>query len=195
MLNNLAVAHAASGDWQAAESLLRRALGAHRELGTVHANLERLYTWRAALAYREALRDDGPRPPAPALDTVKPAAAPPVPVPAGTPATREAIRAALARWEEARRNGDTAAYLSTYVEGFVPHPGLTHDDWRKSLATALAAAGRPSLAQVEIRVLHPARAVAGFVVAGAGGEPPSYRLLVLRNDGDAWRITHELNAP
>ncbi len=60
--NNLAVLAAYSEDWKSAVSLLEKALATNRNLQTSYQNLNRIYRYQAALAYRAALPDAEAKP-------------------------------------------------------------------------------------------------------------------------------------
>lgn len=60
--NNLAVLTAHKGDWQDAVSLLEKALATNRSLQTSYENLNQVYRYQAALAYRAALPQTDSKP-------------------------------------------------------------------------------------------------------------------------------------
>jgi tetratricopeptide (TPR) repeat protein len=165
--NNLAVIHAAQGQYEKARVALEQSIRTHPSYATAYENLGDVYAKLASQAYdkalqldksntgaqnklslvREIARGPGPLAVAPA---VKEPAKPPVAVtqkepekpkpaaPAGD-ASAEVLKA-VNGWAEAWSKRDVDAYLGYYAKDFQTPSGESRVDWEKARRTRISAA-------------------------------------------------------
>ena len=157
--NNLAVLHAAQGQYAEAQRALEMAIRTHPSYAIAHENLGDVYAKMASQAYDKALQLDrsstaqtklalirelftsAPEPktaavpaapPAPAATAAAPQPAPaPAPAPvAQQPADRSSeVLAAVDNWARAWARKDVDAYLASYSPDFRPPRGESRDAW------------------------------------------------------------------
>lgn len=178
--NNLAVMHAAAGDYDRAIEILKQGLATHAGYRITYDNLTKVYGKLAGEAYSKALGNetaadeplrlaliDGlqgrPAPAvAPAVELVEdsPVAAtaspvapsPAAPPPAaGLPGAEQAIWRAVQSWAEAWSDQRADDYLSYYDQRFVPPGGGSRAQWEALRRRRLAA---PSYIRISLALLE-----------------------------------------
>ena len=211
--NNLAVLAAYSEEWSKAIDLLEQAISTDESLQTSYHNLNQIYRYQAAMAYRAALPDIAdkaiPLPDLTMLDSPArevlsenpvPETAPPAP--AATVVTapdlssqREPVQQALARWANAWSSQDIDAYLASYMPDYVPEGYPSHQSWRKLRRERVLGPSsiRVSVANTDIDVFSGERAMLTFTQTY---QSPAFtdtirKLIVMENVDDAWMISAE----
>lgn len=212
--NNLAVLHAAQGDYQAAREALEMAIRAHPAYAKAHENLGDIHAALARQSYRTALQLDagaaGARAKLERLgdEVVMPTDATPAGAQASAvtadataapAAAREdpstAVLAAVHAWADAWSRGDAAAFLSHYAPGFQPPDGRARTQWEASRRARLAQARDVKVSVLEPRVTmeNGARARVTFRqhYASPTSTRSSERTLHLIQAGGRWLIERE----
>ncbi|MEM7206763.1 MAG: hypothetical protein AAF434_02960 [Pseudomonadota bacterium] len=206
--NNLAVLAAYSEDWSEAIALLQKALATDKRMNTSYQNLNQIYRYQAALAYRAALvdSDDTPLPlpdltmlQAPTEDKkidIAANSAPPAAVeqPADLPDEGELV-ATVQNWARAWSSQDVQRYLDSYTSDYQPDINIDHDTWRSTRRNRVSA---PAFIEVTLRdevveVLSSDRAIVTFTQSYRS---PTFndsvrKLIVLNQTEQGWRIARE----
>ncbi len=213
--NNLAVLAAYSEDWKGAISLLEQALATNKSLQTSYRNLNLIYRYKAALAYRAALpeqnggslllpdltmltspsngADDSAVARAGAESTGDTALTPEWSVDEKSVQTE--VVAALQQWVAAWSAQDIDAYLSSYVPDYAPDTGIAHANWRKLRRQRLL---KPSFIEVsvfdeKIEVLSAQSAMIIFTqeYRTASFQDRVRKLMLMNRSDDGWAISRE----
>ena len=188
--NNLAVLHAAGGDYDTAIEILKQGLATHPSYRTTYDNLTKVYGKLAGEAYSKALGDEriedeplrlalikGVAQPAAQAEPSPAVSAPTAPVPSpaapadslaadsGEAETERAVWQVVQSWADAWAGQQADVYLSFYDSRFVPADGRSRSEWEDLRRQRLAAPRfiRISLAQLEVERPTPDRAIARFI--------------------------------
>ena len=201
--NNLAVLAAYSEDWKGAIELLNKALQTNKSLHTSYRNLNLIYRYRAALAYRAALPDDDQSPlPLPDLTMVNTtqSATPQTASPAVTEVidaepNAADIHATIENWAGAWSAKDVDRYLSSYINNYTPNDGSDNKTWRAVRRQRILAPAsiNVSLGNANIELLSNNKALVTFVQHYQSNvfSDSVQKLMVLRRDGQTWAIERE----
>jgi tetratricopeptide (TPR) repeat protein len=213
--NNLAVLSAYSEDWKGAISLLKQAMATSESLQTSYRNLNLIYRYQAALAYRAALPEENESalrlPDLTMLTSPSHSEASTAEAKAGAESTHGSLStpvgagdsnnvdaeiiAALQKWAAAWSTQDINAYISSYVSDYIPDGGVDHISWRKLRRQRLLS---PSFIEVSVfdtmvDVLSPQRAMITFTQQYRS---PAFhdrvrKLLLMQRGNDGWVISRE----
>ncbi len=213
--NNLAVLTAYSEDWKSAISLLKQALATNKSLQTSYRNLNLIYRYQAAVAYRAALPEKNESslrlPDLTMLTSPSNSEAITAETKAGAESTRESVStpggagdddsgnaeiiAALQKWAAAWSTQDIDAYISSYVPDYIPDGGVDHASWRKLRRQRLL---NPSFIEVSVSdamvdVLSPQRAMITFTqqYRSPAFHDKVRKLLLMQRGNDGWAISRE----
>jgi len=211
--NNLAVLHAAQGDYQAAREALEMAIRAHPAYAKAHENLGDILAALARQSYRTALELDAgaasaraklerlgdeivtrtdATPAKQASEDTADATAAPAPVREDASA---AVLAAVHAWADAWSRGDAVAFLAHYAPGFQPPDGRARTQWEASRRARLAQARDVKVSVMEPRVTLDsdtrARVTFRQHYASPTSTRSSERTLHLIQAGGRWLIERE----
>lgn len=203
--NNLAVLAAYSEDWNGAIDLLKKALATNKSLQTSYQNLNLIYRYRAALAYRAALPDDTKEPLAlPDLTMVSQPTALATFVPERTTEVtpvfdertlRDNITLAVQTWATAWSAQDVDTYLASYADEYAPEGSADRSTWRKTRRDRILkpASIQVSLANTHVELLSDHKALVTFVQHYRSNvfSDSVRKLMVLKRTEDQWSITRE----
>ena len=159
ILNNLGVVSVKLGDVELAAKFFERAITVNEHLAISYKNLQKIYSYRAALGYRQALAltsdqkpplevefiSDLPSSVASSSKTVSPAQQvladnrvekPLVEEPDRSKrlvsdGLQKSISQFVMNWAQAWSSQDAEAYFSHYVEGYQPRPNISHESWKR----------------------------------------------------------------
>ena len=191
--NNLAVMHAAAGDYDTAIEILKQGLSTHPSYRTTYDNLTKVYGKLAGEAYSKALGDEridaeplrlalingltsapspsARRPPAEAdRPSLVPAPSPPTSAPSASAVAAEGSAAqtiwqTVESWADAWAGQRAESYLSFYSMDFVPPGGSSRAEWEELRRRRLTVPDyiKVSLALLDVERPAPSRATARFV--------------------------------
>ncbi|MEM7292995.1 MAG: hypothetical protein AAF420_06305 [Pseudomonadota bacterium] len=212
--NNLAVLAAYSEEWPQAIELLEKALATDTRLETSYRNLNAIYRYRAAQAYREALQDAQSEPLAlPDLTMLTSSGAeeqieiaPPTPEAPPPNAKVESdtelpavdhnvILDAVYAWADAWSNQAVEAYLASYVDGYQPEGFTSHAAWKKVRRDRVSAPAfiEVNVGEEQIELYSRSRALVIFKqdYHSTAFKDSVRKMLVLDNTVSGWRISRE----
>lgn len=220
--NNLAALYALRGELQMAEQALQSAINTDPAYATAYGNLSDLYKTMASIAYNKALNLDGGKQPessteprlrqleelrsyrpatALAKGPVKAAAKDPAAKPAATPESSQPValnevEGAIATWAKAWSHQDVEGYLGSYSAAFIPPGNLSRDAWSEQRRDRIKAPGfiKVDIEQLEVQPLSSQIASVTFKQRYQSDRiaETARKLLLLRQEGQAWRIVQEV---
>lgn len=117
------------------------------------------------------------------------------PAPAELSPAVQRLHAALQRWADAWSRRDVEAYTASYTPGYAP-AGMTREQWLTQRRTRIAGKTSISVALNDIETqINGDKATVRLVQRYSANDHRSVdrKTLVLRRDGDTWRIEQERN--
>ena len=208
--NNLAILAVYSADWKGAISLLEQALATNPSLQTSYHNLNLIYRYRAAKAYRKALADEQTDSLPPLNLTMLTEPTPTVAIPQQTYSKEliipprptldgsiliKGVADALRNWASAWSAQDIDTYLASYITHYVPEGVIDHQGWRKLRRERVL---KPTSIKIfvddeSINMLSPQHALVTFTQSyrSTTFSDSVRKFIVMENTDAGWLISRE----
>lgn len=210
-LNNLAVDAAREKDWQKATDLLKQALNVAPETATSYENLQAVYRYQTSLAYQTALSLKQKKTNAPTLKRIAPitdsltselrkkeskqASAQRKKRSPLSESKQNAVTAALNNWALAWSNQDIDEYITAYVINYTPTGFTRHSRWKQQREKRIKKASDISVEvkDISLEALSKQLVLARFKQRYASQQfnDTTNKQILLRYDGNTWKIAHE----